>query len=421
MDDKKLKILVVGSGGREHALVWKLKKSKRVDKIFCAPGNGGTAGIAENINIDIKDLNAILNFVLKEKIDLTIVGPEGPLIAGIVELFESNNLKIIGPNKYAAQIEGSKIFAKNLMKKYGIPTANYNVFNSISESLNYLKSQKFPQVIKSDGPYLGKGVCVAKNLLEAQKFINKLNSEKIVIEEYLEGQEVSFTVLCDGIHHLTLFPSQDHKRIYDGDLGPNTGGIGAYAPVPFVNQTIKNQIEKNIINPLLKAFPYKGILYPGIILTSDGPKVLEFNCRFGDPETQPILTLLKTDLVEIFLKMLSGDLDKITLEWKVGYSVCVVLASGGYPEDYQKDKEILGLSKLANKKNVMAFHSGTKIFDNKILTNGGRVLGITAISNTLKSAINKAYKNINLINFENMYFRKDIAQKGLKYGPQNRN
>lgn len=420
-----MKILVIGSGGREHALVWHLSKSKKVTKIYCAPGNAGIAENCEVVPIESNNLMALLNFAKLNAIDLTFVGPESPLIKGIVDLFEKNKLRIIGPSKKAARIEGSKIFAKRLMQKYKIPTAKFRIFKDIQKALIYLKKQSFPQVIKADGECLGKGVLVAKNYKEGRDFIKKLMvtkvfnkaGDKIIIEECLEGQEVSFMLATDGKNFVSFLPSQDHKRIFDNDKGSNTGGMGAYAPIPFLDKGIIKIIETEIVKKTLLALRkedslYKGILYPGLILTKNGPKVLEFNCRFGDPETQPLLSLLKTDLIEVFQAIQAKKIDKLKLSWEKGFAVCVVLTSKGYPSEYEKGKEILGFK---DNKIVNIFHSGTKYQNNTIVTSGGRVLGVTGTGLTLKNALENTYKAIGKkeVYFQGMHFRKDIAQKGL--------
>ena len=422
---KKLKILVIGSGGREHAVVWKISRSKKVKKIYTAPGNPGTAKLAENIGIDASDINGLIKFAKEKKIDLTFVGPEGPLIDGIVDKFTANKLAIIGPSKKAAAIEGSKIFAKKMISKYGIPTAKFQVFTDYKKAVFYVQSQKYPLVLKADGQCFGKGVKVAKNKEEAQDFLEKLlvqkifgqSGNKVIIEEYLEGPEISFMLATDGDNFVSLIPSQDHKRVFDKDTGPNTGGMGAFAPLPFVGKKLIKRIEKEIVIPALMAmkkegYPYKGILYPGLILTSQGPKVLEFNCRFGDPETQSVLSLLKTDIIDLFQAIIKGKIDKLKLSWHTGYAVCVVLSADGYPGKYQKGQQIRGLEKI---KNAFVFHSGTKESVNKIVASGGRVLGIAARGNSLKNAIKNAYKSIgkNGIHFSGMHYRKDIGQKGL--------
>ena len=428
-----MKVLVIGAGGREHALVWKIAKSHKVDKIYCAPGNPGTSQLAENISLDVSDLSGLLKFAKDKKIGLTVVGPENPLIDGIVDLFTKNKLAIIGANKKAARIEGSKVFAKKLLLKYKIPTADFAVFDNYDYAVSYLQKQKFPLVIKADGQSLGKGVAVCQSQTEAQKFLKLLIIEKvfgksgdqIIIEECLTGPEVSFIVATDGTNFVSFLPSQDHKRVFDNDMGKNTGGMGAYAPVPFVSRALIKRIEKEIVGPTLKAMSeegsdYHGILYPGIILTKDGPKVLEFNCRFGDPETQPLMMLLKTDIIDVFEAIVKKKVRNLKLDWYKGSSVCVVLTSKGYPGNYDKGKVIDGLLKpfvrgpLANA--VSIFHSGTKKVDGKVVTNGGRVLGITARGNNLSSALKNVYKNIgkNGVHFSGMHYRTDIGKKGLK-------
>ncbi len=431
-----MKILVIGSGGREHALIWKIAQSKKVAKIYCAPGNPGIGEIAENIPIAITQLKRLVEFAVMEKIDLTVVGPEIPLIDGIVDLFQKNNLAIIGPNKKAAQIEGSKVFAKKLLLKYKIPSADFVVFDDYSLARIYLSTRKYPLVVKADGQSAGKGVTVCKNVKEAQAFLKYLMKDKIfgnsgnqvVIEECLDGQEVSFMVATDGDNYISLLPSQDHKRVHDNDRGPNTGGMGAYAPVPFVNTKLIKLIERSIIRPTIDAMKkegckYKGILYPGIILTKNGPKVLEFNCRFGDPETQPLMFMLKTDIIDLFNAVLNKKLKNFKLTWYKGSAVCAVLTAKGYPGEYEKGQVIHGLPKpfargaLANAlaNGVMTFHSGTKLINNKLVTNGGRVLGITVRGKNLREAISNTYKHIGKkgINFSGMHYRKDIGRKGL--------
>lgn len=438
-----MKILVIGSGAREHALVWKIAESKKVDKIFCAPGNPGTSKLAENVKLKVSDLNGLMQFTKKNQIGMTVVGPENPLIGGIVDLFTKNELTIIGPDKKAAQIEGSKVFAKKLLLKYKIPTADFAVFDDYLKASLFLTrlhlvrgatSLKYPIVIKADGQSFGKGVAVCQNQNEAQKFLKLLMIDKvfgksgnqIIIEECLTGPEISFMVATDGISFVSFLPSQDHKRVFDNDLGGNTGGMGAYAPVPFVNRALIKRIEKEIVVPTIRAMAkegcsYQGILYPGLIITKDGPKVLEFNCRFGDPETQPLMMMLKTDLIDIFEAIVEKRVKNLKLDWYKGSSVCVVLTAKGYPGNYDKGKTIYNLPKpfargpLTNA--VQIFHSGTKQVDGRVVTNSGRVLGITAFGKNLNSALKNVYKNIgkNGVHFSGMHYRKDIGKKGLKY------
>lgn len=426
-----MKILVIGSGGREHALVWKIAQSKKIEKIYCAPGNSGTTEFAINIPIQSDKLNQLAQFAEREKIDLTIVGPEAPLIDGIVDLFNKNKLPIIGPSKKAAQIEGSKVFAKILMKKYGIPTAKFEVFNDYIPAFNFIKNQKYPLVIKADGLCAGKGVSVCQNKHQAEVFLKKLmkdkifgrSGDKIIIEECLTGQEVSFMVASDGKDFVSLLPSQDHKNVNENDKGSNTGGMGAYTPIPYLSKKLVNKIEKEIVAPTITAmykegFQYKGILYPGLILTREGPKVLEYNCRFGDPETQPLMMLLNTDLIDLFQAILKEKLAGFKLRWYNGSAVCVVLAAKGYPDNYKKGHVItFARRRLAkvDRKSLAIFHGGTKKADGKIITDGGRVIGVTARGKNLGEAINTVYKYIGKkgINFSGMHYRQDIGMKGL--------
>jgi len=425
---RKVSILVIGSGGREHALVWKIAQSKNAGEIYCAPGNTGTSLVAKNVPIEPIKIKKLLSFVKENKIDLTVVGPEAPLVAGIVDLFKRNHLAIIGPSKNASQIESSKVFAKRLMLKYGIPTARCRIFNDFTKAKEHLEKKTYPIVVKADGLCTGKGVAVCNNQKEAQIFLKQLmvdkifdgSGNKVIIEECLFGQEVSFTVLTDGRHHLSFLPSQDHKRVFDNDQGSNTGGMGAYAPVPFVNKAMIRTIEEKIVVPILKALSkegchYQGILYPGLILTDNGPKVLEFNCRFGDPETQPLMMLLKTDLLELFQALLDKKLHKTRIKFKEGSACCVVVASGGYPGHYEKGEKIYGLEKNYGS-NVAIFHAGTARTDGRIVTHGGRVLGVTAFGKNINQAIKNAYAAVGIqgINFKGMQYRQDIGQKALR-------
>lgn len=427
---KNKTILIIGSGGREHALGWKLKQSSQVKKIYFAPGNPGTKEIGENIAIEVIDINKLLKFAKDKKIDLTVVGPETPLVLGISDLFRKEKFKIIGPSRKASQIENSKIFAKELMKKYKIPTAEYLSFNNFDRAKKHLDKAKYPLVIKADGLCMGKGVTVCKNKKEAEKFLKELmidktfgkSAEKIIIEECLFGQEISFMVITDGKDFLSFLPSQDHKRLIDNNRGPNTGGMGAYTPVPFVDKKLLKQIEKEIVAPTIKAMAregclYQGILYPGLILTKDGPKVLEYNCRFGDPETQPLMMQLKSDLFEIFQAQQKKQLKNRKIVFKDGFSVGVTLASKGYPGDYKKGEQIYGLNNVKDGE-VQIFHAGTKELNNKIVTNGGRVLTITSHGKSLTETIKKTYQQIGKkrIHFKNMQFRHDIGKNGLIFG-----
>ena len=422
-----MKVLVIGSGGREHALVWKITQSPKVSQVYCAPGNAGISRLAQCVNIDADSIEKLIDFAQKEKIDLTVVGPELPLSRGIVNEFNKQGLRIFGPSKEAAKIESSKVFSKYLLKKYNIPTANYQVFQNSEKALDYIKQKTFPLVIKADGLAAGKGVFIVKNLLEAKDALNALMEEKkfgeagrqVIIEEFLEGEELSILAFCDGKTVVPMVSSQDHKKIFDNDLGPNTGGMGAYSPVPFYPDELEKRVLEEILKPTVKGLrnegkEYKGVLYAGLILTKEGPKVLEFNARFGDPETQVILPRLKTDLIDILNAVIDSTLHKINIQWEDNAVVCVVVASGGYPGKYQKGKVISGLERLEKMKNMIAFHAGTKFQDNQVITSGGRVLGITAWDETISKAKERAYKGVKEIYFEDMYYRKDIAAKAIK-------
>jgi phosphoribosylamine--glycine ligase len=432
-----MKVLVIGSGGREHALVWKIAQSKLVSKIFCAPGNGGISEIAECLDIKADNIPALLNFARKERIDLTVVGPEVPLAAGIADEFQKNKLRIFGPNKKGAQLEGSKIFSKQLMAKYGVPTANFKIFSNFNEAKDYIKKNGTPCVIKADGLAQGKGVVVARSNDEAlaaldsmmQKKVFGDAGKKVIIEECLDGEEASIIVLTDSREVLPLATSQDHKRIFDNDQGPNTGGMGAYSPAPAVSDKIFKEIMDKIIFRTIdglvrEGIDYRGVLYAGIMLTKDGPKALEFNVRFGDPETEAILPRLNSDLLEVMLAVSEAKLNNVVktggLKWDARACACVVCASGGYPGNYEKDKEILGLDEAARIKDVVIFHCGTKAPHAtgstphvKYLTNGGRVLGVTGLGETIKEAVDKTYQAVEKINFEGMHYRKDIAKRAI--------
>ena len=426
-EDLRMKVLVIGSGGREHALVWKIMQSPKVSQIYCAPGNAGISKLAQCINIDADSIEKLVDFAQEEKIDLTVVGPELALSKGIVNEFNKQGLRIFGPSREAAEIESSKVFSKYLMKKYNIPTANYDVFQNSEKALDYIKKQTFPLVIKADGLAAGKGVFIVENLVQARDALDALMEEKqfgeagrqVIIEEFLEGEEVSILAFCDGKTVIPMVPSQDHKKIFDNDQGPNTGGMGAYSPVPFYPDELEKRVLEEILKPTVKGLQregkeYKGVLYAGLILTKEGPKVLEFNARFGDPETQVILPRLKTDLIDILNAVIENTLHQINIEWEDTAAVCVVVASGGYPGKYQKGKVICGLERLEKMKNIIAFHAGTKFQDNQVITSGGRVLGITSWDNTISKAKEKAYKGVEKIYFEDMYYRKDIAAKAIK-------
>jgi len=425
-----MRILVIGSGGREHALVWKIAQSKLATKVFCAPGNGGIAGIAECVNIQADDIHGLAEFCIKEKINFTVVGPEVPLCAGIADEFSNCGLSVFGPGKAAAQMEGSKVFSKNLMAKYKVPTAAFEVFDNPEEAKKYIDKIGAPCVVKADGLAAGKGVVVAKTVDEARQAVAQMMEQKIfgpagskiIVEECLQGQEASIMVFTDSREVIPLVSSQDHKRVFDNDQGPNTGGMGAYSPAPVVTRPLFQEIMEKIIyraiDGLLKeGIIYKGVLYAGVMLAKDGPKALEFNVRFGDPETQVILPRLKSDLLETMLAASGQTLHKVIrsggLSWDNRACACVVCASGGYPGDYRKDKVIIGLDEAAQIKDTMVFHAGTKLSQGKCVTSGGRVLGVTGLGRTIKDAVGKAYQAVDKIHFEGMHFRKDIGAKAL--------
>ncbi len=423
-----MKVLVVGSGGREHALVWKIAQSPLVDKIYCAPGNAGTAELAENVAIKADDLQALKEFALKNKIDLTVVGPEAPLVAGIVNLFEKEGLRVFGPRSEAARIEGSKVFCKQIMAKYDVPTAQSGIFTKAAEAIAYINEMGAPIVVKADGLAAGKGVIVAQTkdeAIEAVKLIMEKKEfgsagEKVVIEECLVGEEASIIAFTDGKSIVPLASSQDHKRIFDNDQGPNTGGMGAYSPAPVVTDRLMEQIDVEILKPFVaglrqEGIVYKGVLYAGVMVTKQGPKVLEFNARFGDPETQPILMRMKSDIVPIFEAIIDGKLDDREILWDERAAVCVVLAAGGYPGKYEKGKPISGLDKIDQLDDVMVFHAGTGYEGRGVVTAGGRVLGVTALGDGIKFAVDKAYRAVKMIKFDGMQYRKDIGKKALKH------
>ncbi len=423
-----MNILVIGSGGREHTIVWKMAQSSLVDKIFCAPGNAGIAELAECLEVETDNLSGLLEIARHNSIDCTIVGPEVPLSLGIVDLFEDNGYPIFGPRRKAAEIESSKVFAKQIMNKYHIPTARSQDFEDYYEALSYLEKQSFPLVIKADGLAAGKGVIITKDRFEAELALGKIMKERkfgeagrrVLIEEFLTGEEVSMLVFSDGRNILPMITSQDHKKIGDNDEGLNTGGMGAYSPVPFFGEKEREFVLTRIFQPVISSLEregrlFKGVLYAGLIITKEGPKVLEFNARFGDPETQVILPGLKTDLMEIILSSINGTLDRVNPVWSKQFTVCVIMTSEGYPGEYVSGKTITGLEKLNEREDIIVFHSGTKKDDGKTVTSGGRVLGITAWSDTLKGAIDKAYQGVDEIYFEGCYYRKDIGKKGLHF------
>jgi len=417
---------VVGGGGREHALVWKIAQSPKVSKVYCAPGNAGISEQSTIVPIQANDLNHLLDFALKEKIDLTVVGPEDPLTRGIVDLFETKGLLIFGASKKAAEIEGSKAFAKEMMKKYHIPTAFYEIFDNRNEAVKYIRNQGAPIVIKADGLAAGKGVIVCKTVEEAIHSVDQIMVEKIfgsagnrvVVEEYLVGEEASYIAFTDGKTILPMASSQDHKAILDGDQGPNTGGMGAYSPAPVVTGEVHEKIIEKILRPVIYGMgeegrPYKGVLYAGLMIHEGHPKVLEFNARFGDPETQPVLIRMKGDIVPIFEACMKGTLSRHKIEWDNCASVCVVMASKGYPGDYEKGKIIEGLKEVSRMERVFVFHAGTTLNDGQIMTNGGRVLGVTGLGEDIPRAIERAYQAVKKISWDGVYYRTDIGQKAL--------
>ena len=419
-----MKVLVVGGGGREHTICWKLAQSPKVDKIYCAPGNAGISEIAELVPIGAMELDKLVTFAKENAIDLTVIGMDDPLVAGVVDKFEAAGLRVFGPRANAAIIEGSKAFSKELMKKYNIPTAAYETFEDYNSALEYVKSGSFPVVLKADGLALGKGVLICKDLKEAEEGLNTLmvdkkfgaSGTKVVIEEFLTGPEVSVLSFCDGNTVVPMVSAQDHKRAYDNDEGLNTGGMGTFSPSRVYTEDIAKVCMETIFKPTVAALnsegrQFKGIIYFGLMLTKNGPKVIEYNARFGDPETQVILPRLKSDLCEIFEACIDGTLDKINVEWYDNAACCVVLASGGYPEKYTKGYEITGLDTIKQKDNLTVFHAGTALKDGKFVTNGGRVLGITGVGKDLDEAIKIAYEGVKIVTFENVHYRHDIGIK----------
>jgi phosphoribosylamine--glycine ligase len=425
-----MNVLVIGSGGREHALTWKLHQSPRVEKIFCAPGNPGMAEFGELVPIKADDPTSLLKFAKSNKIDLTVVGPELPLSLGIVDLFERDGMRIFGPTKLAAEIESSKVFAKQFMKKYRIPTADFRAFQSAEryEAERYINEVPAPVVIKANGLAGGKGAVVCETKDKALEVLHEMLVEKvfgeageqIVIEEFMIGQEASVFAISDGTHFVTLPPAQDHKRILDGERGKNTGGMGAYAPTPFVTEELLETIKRSIIRPAISGLAkegrkYKGCLYCGLMLTKNGPRVVEFNCRFGDPETQVVLPLLGGDFFDLLLTACNASLQNYRVKLRQGTAVCVVIASGGYPDTYQTGKEILGLESLSTLEDIVVFHAGTRVDHGRIVTDGGRVVGVTAIgsSGDLEQTIARAYQAVSKITFDGAYYRSDIGAKAL--------
>ncbi len=422
-----MKVLVVGGGGREHALVWKIAQSPRVSKVFCAPGNAGISQQATLAPIKANDLQGLLAFALKEAIDLTVVGPEEPLTLGIVDLFESKGLAIFGPSRKAAEIEGSKVFAKEMMRKYRIPTASYEIFEDREKAIAYLRKTAMPLVVKADGLAAGKGVIICHRVEEAIQAVDQIMTERafgeagarVVIEECLTGEEASFIAFTDGKSILPIASCQDHKAVFDGDQGPNTGGMGAYSPAPVVTEEVHKKIVERVLKPMIQGLgeegrPYRGALYAGIMVRGGEPKVLEFNARLGDPETQPALMRMKGDILPILEACINGSLSSSTVEWDSRAAVCVVLTSQGYPGQYAKGKTITGLDEVSRMKDIFVFHAGTALQEGHIVTNGGRVLGVTGLGEDIKRAIDQTYQAVRKISWEGVHYRKDIGFKALR-------
>jgi len=415
-------ICVIGSGGREHAICKMISLSPKVSKLYCIPGNAGTQQLAENINLNIDNFEKILKFLKDSKVDLVIIGPEKPLVNGIVDYLENNNIKVFGPKKISSQLEGSKTFTKNICKKYNIPTANFGIFEKKENTLNFLKNSKFPIVIKADGLAAGKGVYISKNFSEAIEAVNEIfdgkfgKAEKILVEEFLNGEEMSFFIICDGKNFKLFKTAQDHKRVNEGDEGKNTGGMGAYSPSGLINKNLENKIIEKIILPTLKAIEemgekYKGFLYAGLMILDNEPFLIEYNVRMGDPECQTILPLLKTDLIDIFNACCDQNLENLNIEWREEKSLCIVLCSKGYPENFINNVKIDNLNNLKLSSNDFIFHAGTKEEKNEILSNGGRVLNFVSLSSSFKVSRERAIKLINQLNWKNGFFRKDIGFK----------
>ena len=413
---------IIGSGGREHAICSNIKKSRNVKKVFCIPGNAGTAAIAENVEIDIYNFEKIKNLVISKKIDLLIVGPEKPLVDGIVDFFKNVNVKIFGPNKKASQLEGSKIFTKNLCKKYNIPTANFGIFQNSIEAKNYLENSNFPIVIKADGLASGKGVYICKDIKESFLAVDEIfkgkfgEAKNLLIEEHLDGEEMSYFIITDGKSIKTFETAQDHKRVLEGDLGKNTGGMGAYSPSRLINNSLENKIREKIIYPTIKGLnemkiEFTGFLYAGLMIKNNEPYLIEYNVRMGDPECQTILPKLKTDFFEIIIACCNKRLDKIKINWNKKKSICIVLCSNGYPDKYEKNIKIKNIKKITSDSENLNFHAGTILKDNEVLAVGGRVLNFVALSDNFLNAREKIIKNIENLNWKNGFYRKDIGFK----------
>jgi len=422
-----MKVLVVGGGGREHALALSVSNSPLVKELEVAPGNAGTESIGKSVSLNPTDVDALRSYCQETEPDLVIIGPEAPLAAGAVDVLAESGVTAFGPGREAAAIEASKVFAKEFMQRHAIPTADFEVFSDPREATRYLDGAEYPLVVKADGLAAGKGSIVCGDKGEALKAVERImvnrefgaSGDRVVIESFLSGEEASILAFTDGKDYLTMIPSQDHKRAYDGDQGPNTGGMGAYAPAPVVSQKMLSRINEGIIEPTVEGLSregivYKGILYAGLMITAEGPKVVEFNCRFGDPETQAVLPLLDTDLVEIMMAVVEGKLGDYRLEWKTGSSLCVVMASGGYPLKYETGYPITGLDKVTGMPGVLVYHAGTKISGGEIVTAGGRVLNVVAVGRNLKDAYDKAYQAVGEISFKNCFFRRDIGFRALQ-------
>ncbi len=427
MKINKQKILIIGGGGREHAIGWKIAQSPRAGQIFFAPGNAGTVELGTNVEIKATEITKLIEFAKKEKIDLTLALPDDPLALGIVDEFQKAGLRIWGPTKAAAKLEWSKAFSKDFMKKHNLPTAKFQIFNNFEKAKSYVRRQSMPIVIKASGLALGKGVIICQSFDEAEKALEDMlvkktlgdSGNEIVVEEFLVGPEISIHAFSDGENYKIFPPAQDHKKIGERDTGLNTGGMGTISPLPFVNQEMLDRIEKEIVAPTLKSMadertPFKGVLYPGLILTKDGPKILEYNARFGDPETQTYMRLLDTDLLDIMDACIDKKLNEVEIKWKNLAACTIVLASGGYPGNYEKGKVVFGIPEAEMQPDIVVFHAGTKVARQDLATNGGRVLGISATGNTLEEALQKAYKAVEKFFFEGMQYRKDIGKKALE-------
>jgi len=421
-----MKVLVIGSGGREHALVWKIAQSPLVTKVYCAPGNPGTGQLAENVDLAVDDLPGLLGFAQREGIGLTVVGPELPLSLGIVDLFEEYGLKVFGARRNAAMIESSKAFSKELMQKYGVPTAAYQVFTEVEPAVAFIDRVGAPIVVKADGLAAGKGVIIAATRDEAVAAVTDMlggnafgsAGSRVVVEEFLTGEEASFLAFTDGKNIIPLASAQDHKAVFDGDQGPNTGGMGAYSPAPVVTPAIHEKAMSEVLRRTVDGMaaegrPYRGVLYAGLMIEGDSVKTLEFNARFGDPECQPLLMRMKSDIVPILLAVAGGDLSGVEIEWHDKAAVCVVMASQGYPGDYRKGDEISGLAEASRIDDLFVFHAGTKARDGRIVTSGGRVLGVTALGDTVQDAIDRAYRGVAAISWEGVQYRRDIGRKAV--------